>query len=490
MPNPPSGRESGSRPSVHARSVSPPEGRSGPRRLALAAVVTATLVLAAALVGVGLAGSAPPVATNVALETGSARPGSPTATPAVSITPGPTSTAATPSAAPSIGPSAPPSGNPGPYGGPAIIPADALQARLTSLQSKLGLPGVSVAILWADGRSWVGAAGLADVAARRPVTPDSGFALASISKTYTAAVVLQLVEEGRLALDQPVAPLLPGYGLDKRITVRMLLDHTSGLPDFFLNPKIDKPLQAAPDAAWTPARSLTYLTAKRAKPGSTWIYANTNYLLLGELVTAVTGRPLATEIRDRLLDPLGLSGTWYQVVEAPRATTTFGYRTAPRSGGGVKATRVGVGGDIMPFRSVITAAGGAGSIAGTALDTARWIEAFAGGSVLSPSMQAAMLADAWRTPALHARVPYGLGIQVTTLAGWPALGHSGRYLGYRNVARYLPDEGITIVVLTNQGTVDPTRVATAMLKLVIPTRVPLPTPPPTAAPTATSSPTG
>ncbi len=226
------------------------------------------------------------------------------------------------------------------------------------------------------------------------MTPDSAFALASISKTYTAAVVLQLVEEGRLALDQPVAPLLPGYKLDKRITVRMLLDHTSGLPDFFLNPKIDKPLQSAPDAAWTPARSLTYLTAKRAKPGSTWIYANTNYLLLGELVTAVTRRPLATEIRDRLLDPLGLSGTWYQVAEAPRTTTTFGYRTATGSGGGVRATRVGAGGDIMPFRSVITAAGGAGSIAATALDTARWMEAFAGGSVLSPSMQAAMLADA------------------------------------------------------------------------------------------------
>ena len=470
-----------------------PDARSGSRRLAVGAVATAAVVLAAILIGSGLAGAALPVATHVALASGgatstAATPTDPTST-AASAAPQPTPATPAPSAPSSAPPSASPSANPGPYGGPAIIPADALQARLTSLQSKLGLAGVSVAILWADGRSWVGAAGLADVAGKRPVTPDSAFALASISKTYTAAVVLQLVDEGRLALDQPVAPLLPGYKLDTRITVRMLLDHTSGLPDFFLNPKIDKPLQAAPDAAWTPARSLTYLTPKHAKPGSTWIYANTNYLLLGELVTAVTGRPLATEIRDRLLDPLGLSDTWYQVVERPRATTTLGYRTTT-TGGTKRQIRVSSGDEVMPFRSVITAAGGAGSIAATALDAARWMEAFAGGRMLSGTMQAAMLADAGRTPALHARVPYGLGIQVTTLDGWLALGHSGRYLGFRTVARYLPDEGITIVVLTNQGTVDPTRVATSLLKLVIPTRVPLPTPPPTAAPTAKSSPTG
>ncbi len=468
-----------------------PGARSRSRRLAVGAALTAALVLIALLIGSGLAGAALPVATDVARATGSSSSATETPTSTIGTTPAPSTTAPPTLVAPdpSTAPSAPPSGNPGPYGGPAIIPADALQARLTTLQSTLELPGVSVAILWADGRSWVGAAGLADVAAKRPVTPDSGFALASISKTYTAAVVLQLVEEGRLALDQPVAPLLPAYRLDTRITVRMLLDHTSGLPDFFLNPKIDKPLQSAPDAAWTPTRSWTYLTPKHAKPGSTWIYANTNYLLLGELVTAVTGRPLATEIRDRLLDPLGLSDTWYQVAERPRATTTLGYRTAT-TGGSTRQIRVSSGDEVMPFRSVITAAGGAGSIASTALDTARWMEAFAGGRVLSGTMQAAMLADAGRTPALHARVPYGLGIQVTTLAGWPALGHSGRYLGFRTVARYLPDEGITIVVLTNQGTVDPTRVATSLLKLVIPTRVPLPTSPPTAAPTPTSSPSG
>ena len=107
--------------------------------------------------------------------------------------------------------------------------------------------------------------------------------------------------------------------------------------------------------------------------------------------------------------------------------------------------------DVMPFRSVVTAAGGAGSLAATAVDAARWMRAFAGGDVLTPAMQREMLADVARTATLKSRIPYGLGIQSLPIAGRYALGHSGRFLGFRNVVRYLPAEGVTIAVLTNQG---------------------------------------
>jgi D-alanyl-D-alanine carboxypeptidase len=364
---------------------------------------------------------------------------------------------------------------------PAAIPAARLQRKLDQLRTKASVPGVSVAILWDDGRSWVGASGQSDVAADRAVTPDSGFALASISKTFTAAVVLELVDEGHLSLDAPVAPLLPAYKLNRKITLRMLLDHTSGLPDFFLNHKIDAELQGAPDATWTPLRSWSLVTGKRPKPGKAWAYSNTNYLLLGEIVRKVTGHPLSTEVRTRLLDPLGLSNTWYQVAERPRATLTTGYRVVTGSGGKVRDVAVAPPSDVMPFRSVISAAGGAGSIASTALDTARWMQAFAGGRVLPPAMQQAMLADVANTRALDARVPYGLGIQQVTIAGHVALGHSGRYLGFRNVVRYLPVEGVTIAVLTNQGAYDPARIAAALLRIVLP-------PPPKTGPAPSASP--
>jgi D-alanyl-D-alanine carboxypeptidase len=402
-------------------------------------------------------------------------PASPTST--ASVAPDPTSSATpTPSATPA----------PSPSGSPAVastdgVPAKTLQARLDKIRKKLQIPGVSVAILWDDGRRWLGASGMRDVVAADPMTTGTAFALASVSKTATAAVVLQLVEEGKLSLDQKVAPLLPAFDMNAKITVRQLLDHTSGLPDFFLNAKIDRQLKKDKNAAWTAERTWAYVPDKRPKPGKYWIYSNSNYLLLGELVEAVTGRPLAVEVRERLLDPLGLEGAWFQAEEDPRVKGTVAYRLVAAQGGALRAVPVARKSDIMPFRSVVTAAGGAGSLAATAVDAARWMRAFAGGDVLTPAMQREMLADVARTAALKSRIPYGLGIQSLPIAGRYALGHSGRFLGFRNVVRYLPAEGVTIAVLTNQGAKDPTTIAESLLKVVLP---PLPGASPSAAPSA------
>ncbi len=317
------------------------------------------------------------------------------------------------------------------------------------------------------------------------MTTGTAFALASISKTLTAGVVLQLVEEGKLSLDGRVAPLLPTYGIDRRITVRELLDHTSGIPDYFLNAKIDRPLQADKAAAWTAEQTWAYVAppAKRFRPDRVWLYSNSNYLLLGELVEVVTGRSLASEVRDRILAPLSLESAWYQAVEEPRADGTQGYRLLPATGGGLRPVAVAKLSDVMPFRSVVTAAGGAGSIAATAFDAARWMRAYAGGDVVGPAMQREMLADVAHTKALDAEIPYGLGIQALPIAGRPALGHSGRFLGFRNVVRYLPGEGVTVAVLTNQGVQDPARIAEGLLKLILP-----PLPEPDASPSPTPAP--
>ncbi len=122
----------------------------------------------------------------------------------------------------------------------------------------------------------------------------------------------------------------------------------------------------------------------------------------------------------------------------------------------------------MPFRSVVTAADGAGSIAANALDAARWMQAYAGGDVLSAETRHEQVADVATTRSLGATIPYGLGIQTKPIAGHRALGHSGRFIGFRNVARYLPDDGVTIAVLTNQGVRDPAKIAAALLKIVLP----------------------
>ena len=175
------------------------------------------------------------------------------------------------------------------------------------------------------------------------MTTGTAFGLASVSKTLTAAVVLQLVDEGKIT-PRPAgrAATSPSTRCDQRITVRMLMDHTSGLPDFFLNSKIDRALQRAPDATWTAADGMALRPEEAPDAGHRyWIYSNTNYLLLGELVkNGRPGNPLSEEVRTRLLDPLQLDTAWYQVAEKPRADGRRGYRTVFADGGRARSSPV------------------------------------------------------------------------------------------------------------------------------------------------------
>lgn len=349
------------------------------------------------------------------------------------------------------------------------VPSAALQSRLDAILTRRGIPGIAVTIRWLDGREWTGTSGLADASTGAPVTRDTAFAYGSVSKTFTAAAALLLVESGQLDLDAAVASILPGRELNPAITVRMLFDHTSGLDDYFLDPRIDGALQGKPDVAWTTDRALRYAATPVAKPGTAFFYSNTNYLLLGEVVEIVAGEPLASVIRERLLEPVGLEHTWMQVAEQARTDTARGHRVrGSRSNPDFRP--VGSADGLMPFRSVLTAAGGAGAMAGTSRDAARWIEALAGRDVLGRATRAAMRADASATAALGARVPYGLGIQVVRLAGREAVGHTGRLLGFRSLVRYLPAERLSIAVLINENAVDPEPIARSLLRLVLPPR--------------------
>jgi D-alanyl-D-alanine carboxypeptidase len=317
-----------------------------------------------------------------------------------------------------------------------------------------------------DGTTWIAKAGFADVARHRVVTPTTEFAAGSISKTFTSALILRLAEEGKLSLDLPVRVYLPAIAINPAITVRQLLDHTSGLDDFFSHKSIDEALLAQPRTAWTSADSLRYVGRPYFAPGTGWHYSNTNYLVLGLVAEAVGRAPLATQLRHQFLDPLGMRHTVFQWVEKPRGPIAHGYRFTG-SDSRLKGIDVSDGSSIMPFTSVVTASGGAGSIATTATDLVRWARALYGGAVLRPETLASMVGDATVTTALKSSVPYGLGVQVVTIDGRPSLGHSGRLLGFRAVMRWLPDEGIAVAVMTNQSRTDPNVLIRDLLRSVI-----------------------
>ncbi len=383
--------------------------------------------------------------------------------PTAGATPVPTPRAPDPTAAPGSAPVVTPLPRIDPP--KATIAMDAaLDGRLQRLLKRYGLPGVSAAIVFADGSSWIGTAGLADVAARRPVTSETQFAVASVSKTFTAALVLGLVEDGRLGLDSSVASFLPGLHLDPAITVRQLLDHTSGLRDYFFNPSIDAALLKNPSRVWTPKDALRYLGKPYGKPGKSWHYSNTNYLLLGMLAEAVGGAPVADQLERRFFTPLGLDHTTFQAVDPPVGPIAHGYRFTGADPA-LPAIDLSDGTDVVPFTSVVTAAGAAGSIATTADDLAHWARDLYGGRALRPAALAMMLGDIDRTAKYKPAIGYGLGVQSIEVEGHPTLGHSGRLLGFRAVVRWLPDEGIAIAVLTNQSRTDPNLVLRDLLRV-------------------------
>jgi D-alanyl-D-alanine carboxypeptidase len=350
---------------------------------------------------------------------------------------------------------------------------------------------VSATVTFPDGTSWTGVSGLAVVATKTPVAPDTAFAYASISKTFTSALILQLVGDGRLRLSDPAAGLLPPLRLaiDRRITVGMLLNHTSGLADYFLNPKIDGPLQKAPTVVWTTDRTLRYVGKRTSAPGAAWHYSNTNYLLLGLIAERLTGEPLETAIRTRLLEPAGLGATWYQAAERARAALAHGYRL-PGAKVNVKPVDLADGSGVAPFRSVVTAAAGAGSMAGTSADLATWARALYTGRVLGPDGTALLLSGFQKTADYAAGVAYGYGVQAVSIDGHPSLGHSGRLLGFRSAVRHFPLDGLTIAVLTNQSRADPALVVRELLKVALPPPIvaPGPVPGPSAGPGPSTSP--
>jgi D-alanyl-D-alanine carboxypeptidase len=451
--------------------------------VALVAVVVGIAVLAAGFVrGFSVADAGPAGSGAIVGPVGSALLVAPSGVPSRSASASvPDASNPPPSSQPSASPSsAAPSLAPGVSPGPGLAALNArLQSTLDRVGAKLAIPGVSATVLFPDGSSWTGASGLANVGAKKLVTADTAFAYASISKTFTSAVILQLVGEGRIRLSDSAASLLPplAFRVDPAITVAMLLDHTSGLADYFLNPKIDKPLQARPSATWTADDALAFVGKRRSPPGKAWHYANTNYLLLGLIVERATGQSLGAAIRNRLLDPIGLARTWYQVDETSVTELAHGYRL-PGTKPTVRPVDLDDGSGLAPFRSVVTAAGGAGAMAGTSGDLARWARALYRGDVLGPSGTALLLSDFTKATAYLRGVTYGYGVQALSVDGHPSLGHSGRLLGFRSAVRHFPLDGITIAVLTNQSRADPAAVVRALLKVALPASVCTSCPPP------------
>ncbi len=372
----------------------------------------------------------------------------PTAAVAASMVAAAPSGSATVSADPSGGPS--PSPTPDPLA--TTVPFDratasALQAVLDEARVRIPTPGISVAIRLADGRTWLGVSGDRRLAPARAVDADTVFSIASITKTFVTAVVMQLVAEGRLGLDDHLSRFLPDYPRSSVITIRELLGHTSGIANYFEAPGYNAAVFSRPTKHWKVRDILALVGRPYCLPGRCFHYSNTNFVLLGRVVEKVTGTALARVIRERLLDPLGLDRTSFQPDEPTPRDAAHGHLWG---GGTMYLDQTGPS-RVLPTMSAATVAWAAGAMVSNADDLARWAMAlYATDRVVPPDLLAQML-------TFRKRDEYGLGTRTRIFNGRRAIGHGGSLRGFEDGIWYFPREGAVIVLLSNRGLYDPDR---------------------------------
>jgi D-alanyl-D-alanine carboxypeptidase len=295
--------------------------------------------------------------------------------------------------------------------------------------------GGSVVLSIRDGESTAAAVGDAN-AAGDPIVADTPFRVGSLSKMFVAAMVMQLVDEGRVDLDQPLSTYLPDTSIGGDATVRQLLSHRSGLPSDL--DAIADNLLADRERVFTPDDMYALVAGMpRHEPGQQFAYANTNYLLLGQLIEQVEGSDLNTVLRQRIGEPLGLEVTHFATTDTPDPE---GFA------GGWSQTGALNGDPDEPYTSIASGAWAAGALISTADEIAEFLAALFGGELVSQDSLAEM--------SSLGPEGYGLGIGGLVLPdGTQVYGHEGGIFGYTAGAIHDPNSGDTLVVLTNNDLV-------------------------------------
>jgi D-alanyl-D-alanine carboxypeptidase len=314
-------------------------------------------------------------------------------------------------------------------------PDDELEALVAGVVDA-GAPGVLVRIRDGDDiRTSV--AGLAEAGV--PVRAEDRFRIGSVTKTFVATVVLQLVAAGRVALDETVEHWLPGIVPGgERITVRQLLGHRTGLFDYVEDPRVFAPYAHRPAHVWKP-RTLVELALSHPPafaPGERYAYSSTNYLLLELIVEAASGEPLRDQLRSRIFVPLGLGATSFEPTLVS-GTYVHGHRPPSHQG-------VVTGPPRDTSREAASWTWGAGAIVSTTDDLDRFFAALLRGRLLSAALLREM--EAVR-PAGSLR--YGLGLAVFPTPCGDAWGHTGNAQGTVTVAWSRKDASRQVVIAVN-----------------------------------------
>jgi len=327
-----------------------------------------------------------------------------------------------------------------------------LQNKLEEWHKGGKFVGATLGVCAADGNCFGLAVGLSDLETKTPMKPTDLMLAGSVGKTYAAAVALQLVKEGKINLDDKIETYL---GREKwfarlpnarEITVRQLMNHTSGLVRYEFKEQFTKDLTANPDKVWKPEELLSYLFDEKAafEAGRGWDYSDTNYMVLGMIIERVTGKKYYTEAKRRILKPLKFE------------------RTFPQNKRELKGLIQGYAGEKNPFGETDQmikngkfainpqfewTGGGMVSNAG---DLARWAKLMYEGKAFDATLLPQML-DGVSAPALGRETKYGLGVIIRPTRAGLTYGHSGFFPGYMTDVMYFPEKKVALAVQVNSS---------------------------------------
>ena len=303
--------------------------------------------------------------------------------------------------------------------------------------AKSGVPSASIAVVRDGKLVYAKAYGDARFDPKTPATPTMRYSIGSISKEFTAAAILMLQQQGKLSLDDKIAKFFPDLTDADHVTIRQILSHTSGYQDFwpqdYLMPMMKQPT--------TPAHIMDVWAKKPLDfaPGSQWQYSNTGYVIAGAIVQKVTGQIPFEFLQQHVFSRLGITDAYDTNLHALPATDARGY------------SRFALGPLRPSQKEGVDWMFGAGELAMTASDLAKWDIAMIDQTLLQPASWHAMQTDVLLNDGLGSG--YGLGVFVAKMDGHRMISHDGEVMGFTAGNYIFPDDKVAVVVLTNQDAV-------------------------------------
>jgi D-alanyl-D-alanine carboxypeptidase len=333
--------------------------------------------------------------------------------------------------------------------------ASQLQTVLEEQRHLYGIPGISAALITSKNQKWLGVSGYSSE--KDSLKPEMVFGLGSVTKTYIAALVLKLSEEGKLSLDDPIKRWLPDMRfVDSTITIHQLLNHTSGLYRYQGKPEwLEEVVKKNPDKIWSPKEIIdNFVKEPACKPGACWDESAADYVLLGMIIEKATGQKAANLLKERIISPLKLKHTCLYPDETYPSEQFAHFWWDVNSSG--KLVDVFPDGAKIPFAAFFSSVWTSGAMISTAEDLAIFSKALFENKVLSDTSLRKMV-----TPIQLGNSPkYGFSVVIDTVNGKTVYWHTGG-IGYTSVFYYIPDDKLTIAVLCNSF-VDPKPIAVAL----------------------------